>query len=304
MIELAKEALAVNHQENTLVSHYISYCAKNYDRTRKDFKQCTIKRSVQAIGTGRYSRKPVTMTLRPAPIGSGIVFRRVDTQPIVVLTLDVAFIQATIQKTSLIQGSIAVHGIEHLISTLAGLGLSNLYVDINQAELPMMDGSTEPFVFLIQSAGIQWQSALKQFIRIREKVTVTTPESWVTISPSATLQIDCTLPTDKLSELPQQYSMTLSQAVYSKLLSRARHGADAMPVYARRYPNEGIRHHLLDTIGDLYLLGYPILGSMKSYNTNHQLNYQLLCELLANPETWELIAYPLQAHSTLETIYY
>jgi UDP-3-O-[3-hydroxymyristoyl] N-acetylglucosamine deacetylase len=167
-----------------------------------------------------------------------------------------------------------------------------------------MDGSTEPFVFLIQSAGLKSQSALKRFIRVKKKVQVSTSEAWVVIEPSEVFQLDCTLMTNETTGDSQQYSTTLSSSIYTKSLSRARHGTNNS-LCNRRYSDECIRHHVLDTIGDLYTLGYGLLGSLTSYNTNHKLNNHLLSKLLANPQAWELTEYSSQTHSTAaESTYY
>jgi UDP-3-O-[3-hydroxymyristoyl] N-acetylglucosamine deacetylase len=296
MIKPASEALAIHYEEDTLTSDYVSDHAKNYDRTTKAFRQCTLKHAVQAVGKGRYRGESVILRLTPAPIYTGIVFRRVDINPMMTLKTDLAYVQSTAQQTNLLKQGVAVDGIGPFISVLAGLGIDNLYIDIDRPELPMMDGSAEPFVFLIQSAGLKQQSGLKRFVRIRKKVQVSTNAGWVVIEPGPTLEVTA-------MRSNQQYSTTLSASTYAKSLSRARKGVENMPASHRRYENEYIRHHMVEIIGDLYaMLGCSVLGSFRSYNTDHMLNYRLICKLFADAQAWESIEYP--SRSAIAPIYY
>lgn len=303
MIKPASEALASKYEEDTLHNPYKRDSANNYDRTVQLFRQCTIKCSVTAVGIGRDGQSS-TIILRPAPMDTGIIFRRIDTQPVVKIALDLASVQSTCLQVNLVEQGIILAGIEHLLSAIAGLGIDNLYIDVNHTMLPIMDGSAEPFVFLIQSAGIKQQSALKRFIRVQKKVQIVTNNAWVTIEPSTIFQITCMLSAHKKLTPHQQYSTTITASIYTKTLSRARHIIGYQPINMRRYDNECIRHHVLDTVGDLYTLGYGIVGAFTGYNTNHLLNNHLMRKLLANPQTWELVEYPLEAYDSPKPAYY
>ena len=304
MIKPASEALATNYEDKNRPDHYISEQARNYDKTNKALQQCTLKRSAQFTGKGRFNKKPIVLTLRPAAANTGIRFRRIDLVPSPTLVVDLQHIYTNTMHTSLIQHHASIHGIEHLLSALAGLGVDNVLIDINSDEMPVMDGSAEPFVFLIQSVGLKQQLALKRFIRVKEKLQVITHEARVSVEPNEAFQITCTLSSSDSIGLEQQYSTTLSTSIYAKSLSRARHDATYIARNSRRYENEAIRHHVLDTIGDFYMLGCPILGSFQSRNTNHALNHRLIRKLLSNPNAWELTEHSLQSDHQEEFTYY
>lgn len=293
-IKPASEALAVPYE-------------KDFDKNTQSLKQCTLKHSVELQGMQRRGSKPVLLRLRPAPIDTGIVFQRVDLIPSPSIAVDPSNVNATDLQLSLVKKGIEVRGIEHLMSALAGLGIDNLCVDINHTTVPVLDGSAEPFVFAMQSVGLTQQPVLKRFIRIIKKVQLTSSSStaWVSVEPCSVLQMHCALSSEH-ERVPfhQEYSIVLSPSLYAKSLSRARHVPDRIPMSDRRYENEYIRHHMLDTIGDLYMLGYGILGSFRSYNTNHVLNNRLIQTILANLSVWEMVEYPLQTSNTAEPTYY
>ena len=284
-------------------------------------KQRTLKNSVTAVGVGVHSGKKVRIVLRPAPVDAGVIFRRVDLVPVVEIPAKVNYIGATALSTSLEKDGVSVSTVEHLMSALAGMGIDNLFVDIDSYEVPIMDGSSAPFIFLLQSAVIVEQSAPKKIIRVKRTVTVEEEDKSISLSPFSGFKVDFQIDFDHplFNESNQSISLDFSKCSYEKEVSRARTfgfvdqyemirkknlalGAsmsntvvlDAFSVKNEdgfRYHNEPLKHKILDVVGDLYLLGYGILGAVSAYKSGHALNFKLLKELLACPDAYEVVSF-------------
>lgn len=280
-------------------------------------KQRTPKKVIQATGVGLHSGDKVLLTLRPAPINTGIVFRRTDLLPAVEIPASYENVCDTMLCTSLQHQGVKVATVEHLLSAFAGLGIDNAYVDINGPEIPIMDGSSAPFVFLIQSAGIREQSAAKRFIRILKPIRVEQNDKFVQFLPyngykvSFTIDFDHPVFTDK----PQSAAFDFSTISYVKEVCRARtfgflsdyeklrendlakggslDNAIVVDNYrvlnedGLRFEDEFVKHKVLDAIGDLYLLGSGLIGAFEGYRSGHELNNQLLRKLMVTENAWE-----------------
>ena len=284
-------------------------------------RQRTLKNVIRATGVGLHTGEKVYLTLRPAPAGTGIVFRRIDLDPVVEINASPDLVSDTRLSTTLESCGTRVSTVEHLMSAFAGLAIDNAWVDLTAAEVPIMDGSAAPFVFLIQSAGLQEQNTPKQFIRIKQVIEVHDGEKWVRFEPfegfKVTFNIDFDHPILKSSG--QSASIDFSTTSFMKEISRARtfgflqdvealqdaglarggslDNAIVMDAYhilndeGLRYGDEFVRHKILDAIGDLYLLGYPLVGSFIAHKSGHCLNNRLLRELAAQPQAWELVSF-------------
>ena len=285
--------------------------------------QRTLKNSIRATGVGVHSGQVVFIEIRPAAQpDTGIIFRRVDKSPVVDIPAHTNSVTDTTLCTALGCGDASVATVEHLMSAFAGLGIDNAYVDISAPELPIMDGSSAPFVFLIQSAGIALQNKPKKFIRIKKSITVKGDNGgFVKLTPyngfRINFQLDYSHPA--IDKTMQQLTLDLSDTSYVRELSRARTygfvsdfeslrasnlalGASldntvAMDSYAilnkdgLRYEDEMVRHKMLDVIGDLYLLGHSVIGEFTGYKSGHALNNLLLHRLLENEDAWEFVSY-------------
>ena len=261
------------------------------------------------------------MTIRPAVENTGIVFRRLDLEPPVDIKADATSVGDTLLGTTLVQGQTTVATVEHLMAALAGLGVDNAFIDLSAPEVPIMDGSSAPFVFLLQSAGIAEQSALKRFMRIRKTVRVEDGDKWAEFKPydgyKVSLSIDFDHPIFKRHT--QTASIDFSTTSFVKQVSRARTFGflrDIEALRARnltlggtmdnaivlddyrvlnedglRYEDEFVRHKILDAIGDLYLLGHSLLGEFSGYKSGHGLNNQLVRALLADQSAWETVTF-------------
>jgi UDP-3-O-[3-hydroxymyristoyl] N-acetylglucosamine deacetylase len=292
-------------------------------------KQRTLKNIIRATGVGLHSGDTVYLTLRPAAPNTGIIFRRVDLEPVVEIEAKAENVGDTSMSTTLVNGDISVSTVEHLLSAFAGLGIDNAYVDLNAAEVPIMDGSAGPFVFLIQSAGIEEQSAAKQFIRIKKTVKVEDGDKWGQFEPfdgfKVAFEIDFNHPA--FTERPQQVEVDFSSTSFVREVSRARtfgfmkdiellrennlalgasvDNAIALDDYrvinedGLRYEDEFVRHKVLDAIGDLYLLKYSLIGAFIGYKSGHGVNNQLLRELLAQEDAWELVTFEDEAQAPI-----
>ena len=284
-------------------------------------KQRTLKNVIRATGVGLHTGEKVYLTLRPAPVDTGIVFRRIDLAEPIEIRACPENVSDTRLSTTLMSQGVRVSTVEHLMSAFAGLGIDNAYVDLTAAEVPIMDGSAGPFVFLIQSAGIAEQTAPKRFIRIKKKIRVEDGDKWACFEPfegfKVSFTIDFNHPTFKNST--QCASMDFSTTSFVKEVSRARTfgfmgdlealrnvglarggGLDNAIVLddyrilnddGLRYEDEFVKHKVLDAIGDLYLLGHPLVGSFNAHKSGHKLNNRLLRLLVAQQEAWELITY-------------
>jgi len=280
-------------------------------------KQRTIKKIVKARGIGIHSGKIVNMSLIPAEADHGVVFRRMDVGGKLVRAHN-AFVNEVVLSTGLENQGVKVSTVEHLMSAFSALGIDNIIVELDSFEVPIMDGSSAPFIFLVQSAGILEQDQYKQFFVINDTVRVENNDSWAQVSPyegfKVTLEID--FDHQKIKESGQELSIDFAQQSYLKEISRARTfgymkdvemmqrqnlslGAsmsnaialsdeDVLNEDGMRYQNEFVKHKILDIVGDLFLLGCNIIGHYEGYKTGHLLNDQLLSAILEKPEKWEI----------------
>ncbi len=284
-------------------------------------KQRTLKNKVQATGVGLHTGDKVLLTLRPAPTNHGIVFHRVDLQPVVKLRAEALAVHDTRLSTCLEADGGRVATIEHLMSAFAGLGIDNAIVELNSSEVPIMDGSSGTFIFLIQSAGIEEQAAAKKFIRIIKTVEVKDADKWVRFDPYNGYKLDFTIsfPHPVFANTKQHVVVDLGVNSYIKEVSRCRtfgfmhevewmnsqglalggnlDNAIVMDEYrvlnpdGLRSDDEFVKHKVLDAIGDLYLLGHPLIGSFSGYKSGHALNNALLRALLADDQAWEFVTF-------------
>ncbi|MCH9770534.1 MAG: UDP-3-O-acyl-N-acetylglucosamine deacetylase [Gammaproteobacteria bacterium] len=284
-------------------------------------KQRTLKNVIRATGIGVHSGEKVYLTLRPAPPNTGVVFCRTDLDPVVQIPARVENIGDTSLSTCLVRDGARVATVEHLLSALSGLGIDNAYIDLTSPELPIMDGSSGPFVFLIQSAGVEEQNAHKKFIRIKRKVCVKDGDKTAQISPYDGFKVDFKIDFDHpiFNEGNKEATLDFSSTSYVKEISRARTfgflsdyeyirknnlalGAsldnaiviDEFKVLNQdglRYPDEFVRHKILDVVGDLYLLGHSVIGQFKGYKSGHALNSKLLNAILAAENAWEIATF-------------
>ncbi|MBI5436328.1 MAG: UDP-3-O-acyl-N-acetylglucosamine deacetylase [Nitrosomonadales bacterium] len=284
-------------------------------------KQRTLKNPVQATGVGLHTGERVDLTLRPAPANSGIVFRRMDLAPVVEIHAEAHAVHDTRLSTCLEAGGARVATIEHLMSAFAGLGVDNAFVDLSSAEVPIMDGSAGTFIFLLQSAGIAEQSAAKKFIRIKKTVEARDGDKWVRFEPFNGFKLNFTIDFAHpvFAATRQNVTVDLGEHSYIKEVSRARtfgfmqdvenmraqglalggnlDNAIVMDEYrvinpdGLRFEDEFVKHKVLDAIGDLYLLGHPLIGAFSGYKSGHALNNALLCALLADEQAWEFVTF-------------
>lgn len=280
-------------------------------------KQRTPKKVIQATGVGLHSGEKVLLTLRPAPVNTGIVFRRVDLSPVVEIPASYEYVGDTMLCTTLHHGTVKIATVEHLLSALAGLGIDNAYIDVNAPELPIMDGSAAPFVFLIQSAGIKEQNAAKKYIRILKPIRVEDNGKYVQFLPHKGYKVSFTIDFDHpvFNDKPQTVSFDFSGTSYVKEVCRARtfgflsdyeklrecdlakggslDNAIVVDDYrvlnedGLRFESEFVTHKVLDAIGDLYLLGSSLIGAFEGYKSGHELNNRLLRELMVRQDAWE-----------------
>jgi len=279
-------------------------------------KQRTLSSKIRASGVGLHTGKKISLTLNPAPTNSGIVFKRTDIKSAPIkASLENVF--DTRLSTSLSNDEIKISTVEHLLSALAGIGIDNAVIELDGPEVPIMDGSARPFVFMIQSAGIQEQSAAKRFIKIKKTIEVKQGEKWAKIEPFDGFKVAFTIDFDHpaFRETSQSSEIDFSSVSYLSQVSRARTFGFAKDIELLRKNNlalggsvnnaividdykvvneEGVRfqdefvkHKILDAIGDLYLLGHGLIGSFSAYKSGHHLNNLLLRELINNVHAWE-----------------
>lgn len=288
-------------------------------------RQRTLKNVIRATGVGLHSGKKVYMTLRPAPVDTGIVFVRTDLDPEVQIPAQADNVTDTTLCTALSAGGAKVATVEHLMSALAGLGIDNAYVDLSAAEVPIMDGSAGPFVFLIQSAGISEQSAPKKFIRIKREITVRDGDKEATFRPHQGFKVAFAIDFDHpvFEGQTQTATVDFSTTSFVKEVSRARtFGFMRDLEYLRsnnlalggsldnaivvddyrivnegglRYDDEFVKHKVLDAIGDLYQLGHSLIGEFRGVKSGHALNNQLCRALLAQPDAYEIVTFEEEA---------
>jgi UDP-3-O-[3-hydroxymyristoyl] N-acetylglucosamine deacetylase len=284
-------------------------------------RQRTLKNTIQATGVGLHSGRKVYMTLRPAAENAGIVFRRVDLDPPVDIPADARLVGDTMLGTSLVQGEATVATVEHLLAAFAGLGIDNAYVDLSAPEVPIMDGSAAPFVFLLQSAGLEEQQAPKKFIRIKRPVRVSDGDKWAEFRPFKGFKVNFSIDFEHpiFKKHTQSASVDFSTTSFIKEVSRARTfgflrdvetlrannltlggnlgNAILLDDYRMlnedglRYEDEFVKHKILDAIGDLYLLGHCLLGEYTGYKSGHGLNNQLARALWADESSWEIATF-------------
>jgi UDP-3-O-[3-hydroxymyristoyl] N-acetylglucosamine deacetylase len=284
-------------------------------------RQRTLKNLIRATGVGLHSGEKVFLTLRPAPVDTGIVFRRTDLDPVVEIPADAALVSETVLCTGLSRGPAKVQTVEHLLSALAGLGIDNAFVELTAPEVPIMDGSAGPFVFLLQSAGIVEQEAAKRFIRILRPVEVREGDKFARFVPHEGFRIDFTVRFNHPA-IPDSLSrvrVDFTSEAYVREVSRARtfgfmqdlefmrernlglggsmDNAIVLDEFrvlnedGLRYADEFVRHKVLDAVGDLYLAGHAIIGAYEGYKSGHALNNQLVRALLADAGAWEEVGF-------------
>lgn len=284
-------------------------------------RQRTLKNVIRATGVGLHTGEKVYLTLRPAAPNTGIVFRRVDLDPPVDVTACCENVGDTRLSTTLRKGDVWISTVEHLMSAFAGLGVDNAYVDLTAPEVPIMDGSAGPFVFLIQSAGVEEQQAPKQFIRIKKPVVLEEDDKWARFDPMNGFEVSFGIEFNHpiFSHSLQRATIDFSTTSFVKEVSRARtfgfmHDVEAlrkvglarggsldnaivMDSYhilnedGLRYDDEFVKHKILDAIGDLYLLGHPLIGAFSAHKSGHALNNEILRTLLKSEDAWELVSF-------------
>jgi UDP-3-O-[3-hydroxymyristoyl] N-acetylglucosamine deacetylase len=284
-------------------------------------RQRTLKNVIRATGVGLHTGKKVFLTLRPAAANSGITFRRVDLDPAVEIPANPEYVGETSLSSTLVKDGVRISTVEHLLSALAGFGIDNAYIDLSADEVPIMDGSAGPFVFLIQSAGIEEQAAPKKFLRIKDKVRVEDDGKWAMFEPFEGFKVGFTIDFDHpvFNDNNCHAEIDFSTTSFVKEVSRARtfgfmrdvellreknlvlggslDNAVVVDDYrilnedGLRYEDECVKHKILDAIGDLYLLGHSLIGAFSGYKSGHALNNALLRTLLANENAWELVSF-------------
>jgi UDP-3-O-[3-hydroxymyristoyl] N-acetylglucosamine deacetylase len=292
-------------------------------------RQRTLKNVIRATGIGLHTGEKVYLTLRPAAVDTGIVFRRVDVDPPVEIPARAENVGDTTLSTSLVCGGARVATVEHLLSALAGLGIDNAYVDVSAPEVPIMDGSAGPFVFLVQSAGVEDQNAPKRFIRIKKRVQVEDGDKWARFDPFEGFKVSFAIEFDHpvFKNRCQEAVVDFSTTSFVKEVSRARtfgfmrdiellrekrlalggslDNAVVVDDYrvlnedGLRYDDEFVKHKVLDAIGDLYLLGRSLIGAFSGYKSGHALNNRLLRALMADESAWELVTFEDAAHAPI-----
>lgn len=284
-------------------------------------KQRTLKNVIRATGVGLHTGDKVYMTLRPAAVDTGIVFRRVDLAEPVEIRSCCENVGDTRLSTTLVKGDVRIATIEHLLSAIAGLGIDNAYVDLSAPEVPIMDGSAGPFVFLLQSAGIEEQPKAKRFVRIKKPITVREDDKWARFEPFDGFKVGFSIDFDHpmFAKRTSSSEIDFSTTSFVKEVSRARtfgfmrdiemlrernlalggsmDNSIVLDDYrvlnedGLRYEDEFVKHKILDAIGDLYLLGRSLIGAFYGYKSGHALNNTLLRALLADSTAWEEVSF-------------
>jgi len=284
-------------------------------------RQRTLKNVIRATGVGLHTGNKVYLTLRPAAPDTGIVFRRVDLPQSVEIRACPENVGDTRLSTTLVKGDVGISTVEHLLSAFAGLGIDNAYVDVSAPEMPIMDGSAGPFVFLIQSAGIEEQNRPKRFIRIKRKVAVEDGDKRAVLEPYKGFKVDFSIDFDHPAFVSrvQEASVDLSTTSFVKEVSRARTFGFLRDIEALRqnnlalggsmdnavvvddyrvlneeglrYEDEFVKHKILDAIGDLYLLGHSLIGAFRGHKSGHALNNRLLRALMVDATVWEQVVF-------------
>ena len=284
-------------------------------------RQRTLKNAIRATGVGLHTGQKIYLTLLPAPVDAGILFRRVDLDPVVEIEAKAENVGDTTLSSTLMNGEVRVSTFEHLLSAMAGLGIDNAIVEVSAPEVPIMDGSAGPFVFLIQSAGIQEQPAAKKFIRIKKPVTVQDGDKIASFLPFEGFKVSFSIDFDHpvFQGRTLETSVDFSSTSFVKEVSRARTFGFMHEIeYLRskglakggsidnaivvddyrilnedglRYEDEFVKHKVLDAIGDLYLLGNSLIGEFKAHKSGHGLNNKSLRQLIAQTDAWEVVTF-------------
>ena len=284
-------------------------------------KQRTLKNTIRATGVGLHTGEKIYLTLHPAPVDHGIVFRRTDLDPAVEIKACAENVGDTTLSTTLMNGDVRVSTVEHLLSAMAGLGVDNAVIDVSAAEVPIMDGSAGPFVFLLQSAGIKEQEAAKRFIRIKRPVVVKDGDKVACFKPfdgfkvSFSIDFDHPVFRDRIAKAEVDFSSTsfvkevsrartfgfMSDFEYLRSKGLAKGGSVDNAIVVDqyrilnedglRYEDEFVKHKILDAIGDLYLLGNSLVGEFRAHKSGHALNNKLLRELIRQQDAWELVTF-------------
>ncbi|MCG6867795.1 MAG: UDP-3-O-acyl-N-acetylglucosamine deacetylase [Gammaproteobacteria bacterium] len=284
-------------------------------------RQRTLQNAIRATGVGLHTGEKIYLTLRPAPINAGIVFRRVDLETPVEIKAHPENVGDTRLSTTLAKGDVSISTVEHLLSAIAGLGIDNAYIDLSASEVPIMDGSAGPFVFLIQSAGIAEQNAPKHFIRIKKTVMAEDGDKWARFEPFEGFKVGFTIDFDHpvFASRSQKAEIDFSTTSFVKEVARARtfgfmrdiemlrdhnlalggslDNAVVVDDYrilnedGLRYEDEFVKHKILDAIGDLYLLGHSLIGAFMGHKSGHELNNILLRKLLETEDAWEEVTF-------------
>lgn len=284
-------------------------------------KQRTLKNTIRATGVGLHTGDKVYLTLRPAEANTGIRFRRVDLDTPVTILATPENVGETILSTTLVAGDVKISTIEHLLSAFAGLGIDNAIIDVSAAEVPIMDGSAGPFVFLLQSAGVEEQDSPKQYIRIKRSIRVEEGDKWAAFEPFEGFKVTFTIDFEHpaFEEHVKTATMDFSSTTFVKEVSRARTFGFMKDVEmlrqnnlalggsldnaivvdddkvinedGLRYADEFVKHKILDAIGDLYLLGHSLIGEFTGYKSGHGLNNKLLRALLNDKDAWEMVTF-------------
>lgn len=284
-------------------------------------KQRTLKNIIRATGVGLHTGEKIYLTLRPAPVNAGIIFRRVDLDPVVEIKASAENVTETTLSTTIGKGDVKISTVEHLLSAMAGLGIDNAYVELTAAEVPIMDGSAGPFVFLLQSAGVQDQEVAKEFIRITKPVEVRHGDKWARFEPFDGFKVGFQIEFDHpaFRSTAQFSEIDFSTTSFLKEVSRARTFGFTRDIEqlreqnlalggsmdnaivvddfrvlnedGLRYEDEFVKHKILDAIGDLYLLGNSLIGAYMGFKSGHALNNALLLELLRNEDAFERVTF-------------
>ncbi len=292
-------------------------------------KQRTLKNTIRATGVGLHTGDKVYLTLRPAEPNTGIIFRRVDFVEPVIIKATPKNVGETVLSTTLVAGDVKISTIEHLLSAFAGLGIDNAIIDVSAAEVPIMDGSAGPFVFLLQSAGVEEQDAPKQYIRIKQPIKVVDGDKWAAFEPFEGFKVTFTIDFEHpaFEQHLKTATMDFSSTTFVKEVSRARtfgfmkdidmlrqnnlalggsldnaivvDESKVLNEDGLRYADEFVKHKILDAIGDLYLLGYSLIGEFTGFKSGHGLNNKLLRTLLDSQDAWEMVSFSDEADAPI-----
>ncbi|CUX96464.1 UDP-3-O-acyl-N-acetylglucosamine deacetylase [Candidatus Doolittlea endobia] len=285
-------------------------------------KQRTLKRIVQAAGVGLHTGKKVILTLCPAPANTGVVYRRTDLNPPIDFLADAKSVRDTVLCTCLVnENEVRISTVEHLNAALAGLGIDNIFIEVDAPEIPIMDGSASPFIYLLMNAGIEELNSAKKFLRLKQVVRVEDGEKWAELAPYNGFTLDFTIDFKHpaIAASPQHYFLNFSAESFVRQISRARtfgfmRHIEHLQSYGLalggsldcaivvddyrvlnedglRFEDEFVRHKMLDAIGDLFIYGYSIIGAFTAFKSGHAMNNKLLQAIQARHEAWELVTF-------------